>query len=129
METVQQRQLGIANTVLAESDQAEQTTPMFWSVCRWSERYNETKVAVPEDWQQVVGGSETTLKTLQLRMPNCRYTDFKVAVVLCCLKAQLWLVNGKFWLAIQCLLWLQYLLWIWMAWTVLDFDCISCFGL
>ncbi|KAA6428239.1 MAG: hypothetical protein FRX49_01835 [Trebouxia sp. A1-2] len=39
---------------------------------RWSERYSQTEVAVPKDWQEVVGGPETTLKTLQLRMPNCR---------------------------------------------------------
>ena len=90
-------------------------TPTFWSVCRWSERYNETKVAVPEDWQQVVGGSETALKTLQLRMPNCRYTDLKVAVVLCCTKAQCgsWIVN--FWLAIKC--------WPLAASAVLGLDC------
>ena len=121
METVQQRQLGTANTVLAESDQAEQTTPMFWSVCRWSERYNEIKVAVPEDWQQVVGGSETALKTLQLRMPNCRYTDFKEAVVLCCLKAQLWLVNGQV-LACNTMLALA-------AVSAVDLDGMDCFGL
>ena len=55
--------------------------PKFRSVCRWTERYNQTKVAVPEDRQEVVGGPETTLKTLQLRMPNCRYSDPKAAVV------------------------------------------------
>jgi len=84
-------------------------TPTIWSVCRWSERYNETKVGVPEDWQQVVGGSETALKTLQLRMPNCRYTDLKVAVVLCCTIAQCGLCIVNFWLAIKCLLWLHQL--------------------
>ena len=46
---------------------------MLQCLCRWSERYNETRLPVPEEWQVVVGDSETSIRSLQLRMPNCRY--------------------------------------------------------
>ncbi len=28
---------------------------------------------VPDEWQVVVGGLQTKIRSLQLRMPNCRY--------------------------------------------------------
>lgn len=40
---------------------------------RLEEAFREVEHKVPESWQHVTGGPTMTLRSLDMRMPNCRY--------------------------------------------------------
>ena len=40
--------------------------------CRWTQNVSEVEHPVSVEWQLMTGGPTVALKTLELRMPNCR---------------------------------------------------------
>ena len=71
-DTTQDHQCCVAPHVVLHSNIHEQRCT-FDCHDRLEEAFSEVEHKVPEGWQNVTGGPTMTLRSLDMRMPNCRY--------------------------------------------------------
>ena len=71
-DTTQDHQCCVAPHVVLHSGIYEQRCT-FDCYDRLEEAFREVEHKVPESWQNVTGGPTMTLRSLDMRMPNCRY--------------------------------------------------------